>query len=43
MENSNTTIVQWDGGDETVIHPGTIIMLTVDPSNITPETEAEKI
>jgi hypothetical protein len=43
MQNANTPIVQWEGGDETIIHPSTILLFTADPLKPTPETEAEEI
>jgi hypothetical protein len=43
MENANSTIVEWEGGDETTINPGTLLLFTIDPLKPTPETEAEEI
>jgi hypothetical protein len=42
MENSNT-VVTWEGGDETNINLGAIIVQKNDPSLPDPETEAEEI
>lgn len=43
MENANTTIIQWDGGDETAPNPCAVHIQRINPRVPDPETEAEEL